>query len=165
MKTLIVAIDFSISTAAVCEQAALLALAFKAKLWILHVASHEMAMLSYDASPFAGYTPDLYGIPANVQLARDIAAEEFKREHRQLLACSESMRNRGIDSQALLLKGHAGKQILEKAKELEADLIVVGSHGHGHGLLHKALVGSVSESILRYARCNVLVVPSPPEKK
>jgi nucleotide-binding universal stress UspA family protein len=58
----------------------------------------------------------------------------------------------------LLLKGTPANLIVEKANELNADMIILGSHGHG--LFHKALLGSVSESILRHAHCNVLVVPS-----
>jgi nucleotide-binding universal stress UspA family protein len=37
-------------------------------------------------------------------------------------------------------------------------MIILGSHGHG--LLHKALLGSVSESIIHHARCNIMIVPA-----
>ncbi|WP_051366996.1 universal stress protein [Hamadaea tsunoensis] len=41
----------------------------------------------------------------------------------------------------------------------DADLLVVGSHGHGH--LHQATLGSVSEGCVRQAHCPVVVVPTP----
>ncbi|NUP35266.1 MAG: universal stress protein [Streptomycetaceae bacterium] len=41
----------------------------------------------------------------------------------------------------------------------DADLLAVGSHGHGH--LHQAVLGSVSEGCVRNAHCPVVVVPTP----
>ncbi|MFA7257274.1 MAG: universal stress protein [Kiritimatiellales bacterium] len=38
-------------------------------------------------------------------------------------------------------------------------MVVMGSHGHG--LLRKMLIGSVTEAVLREALCNVLIVPAP----
>ena len=42
-------------------------------------------------------------------------------------------------------------------RELEADLIIIGSHGYG--ALFSALLGSVSSGVVRKASCPVLVVP------
>ncbi len=158
MKQLIAAIDFSKSTDAVLEQAATLAKALDAKLWILYVASDEMQAMAYESTQFVGYAPEFANMPGDVQLARDLSAEEFKREHRQLLEISSNLRKAGANAQAILLKGAAAQLILEKADELAADLIVVGSHGHG--LLHKVFLGSVSEAVIRHARHNVMIVPS-----
>ena len=157
-KQLIAAVDFSSTTQGVLEQAELYAEALDAKLWIVHVASDETQALVYDTTPFTGYESDLVSMPGDVQLARNISADEMRREHSQLLGMSAALRERGIAAKALLLKGDAAEQLLKKAAELEAELILVGSHGHG--LLRKALLGSVSESIIRHAHCNVLVVPS-----
>lgn len=49
-------------------------------------------------------------------------------------------------------------QILDVAKELGVDLIVVGSHGR-HGLA--LLLGSTSGSVLHGATCDVLVIRNP----
>jgi len=159
MKQLLAAVDFSKTTDAVLEQAAKLATALDAKLWILHVTSDETQAMAYEATQFTGYSPEFTSMPADVQLARDLSAEEFKREHAQLLEMSSRLRKGGVDAQALLLKGDAAKLILEKAEDLQAEIILLGSHGHG--LLHKALLGSVSEAVIRHAKCNVLIVPAP----
>ncbi len=158
MKQLLAAVDFSKNTDAVLQQAASLAKALDAKLWVLHIASDETQAMAYEASQFAGYTPEFTSMPGDVQLARDLSAEEFKREHSQLLAMSAKLREEGTQAQAILLKGDAAKLILEKAADLQTEIIILGSHGHG--LLHKALLGSVSEAVIRHARCNVLIVPS-----
>ncbi|MBT8041618.1 MAG: universal stress protein [Pontiella sp.] len=159
MKNLLVAVDFSKTTDAVVEQSAKLAKAIQdSKLWVVHVASDESPVMIYETSQFTGYAPELSSMPGDVQLARDLSAEEIKREHRELLNISTGLRAQGINAQAMLLKGDASKLIAQKATELEAEIIILGSHGHG--LLHKALLGSISESVMRQADCNVMIVPA-----
>jgi nucleotide-binding universal stress UspA family protein len=53
--------------------------------------------------------------------------------------------------------GTAAPQIVRYAEEHHADVIVMGSHGHG--LVHRFLLGSVAERVLRQAPCAVLIVP------
>ncbi len=158
MKQLIAAIDFSKNSDAVLEQAAALAKALDTKLWILHVTSDEMQAMAYESTQFSGYAPEFINMPGDVQLARDLSAEEFKREHQQLLGMSSSLRKNGVDAQAILLKGDAAKLILEKATDLAVEMIILGSHNRG--LLHKVFLGSVSEAVIRHARCSVMIVPA-----
>lgn len=56
-----------------------------------------------------------------------------------------------------VLRGAPDQQIIEKAKEWDADLIVVGSHGRG---FWGRLLGSVSNGVVHHAPCSVLVVRS-----
>jgi len=58
-------------------------------------------------------------------------------------------------------EGTVVEQILETARELGADLIVMGSHGHGS--VYNLLVGSVTEGVIKAAERPVLLVPSPKE--
>ncbi len=159
MKQLLVAVDFSKNTNAVLEQATALSSALNAKLWILHVTSCETQTMIYESSPFSDYAPEFIGMPGDVQLARNLSADEIKREHQHLLGISTQLREKGVDAQAILLKGDAAKLILEKADDLGVEMIILGTHGHG--LLHKALLGSVSEAVMRHAQCNLMIVPCP----
>lgn len=158
MKQLLAAVDLSAATTAVIDQAAKLSKALDTKLWVLHVATDEAQAMAYEATQFTDYTPGFTAMPGDVQLARDISAEEIKREHSELLNISAGLRNQGVEAQAILLKGQPADLILKKAEELNADIIILGSHNHG--LLHKALLGSVSETVVRQAPCNVLMVPA-----
>lgn len=158
MQKLLAAVDFSRITDAILDQAAKLAKALNAKLWVLHVASDETQAIVYEATEYSSYSPEFVGLAGDVQLARDLSAEEIKREHAHLLAISSKLRSAGIDAQALLVKGDAAKLITEKADDLGVEMIILGSHGHG--LLHKVLLGSVSESVIRHARCNITIVPA-----
>jgi nucleotide-binding universal stress UspA family protein len=56
-----------------------------------------------------------------------------------------------------ILRGPPDQQILDKAKEWNADVIVVGSHGRG---FWGRLLGSVSSGVVHHAPCSVLVVRS-----
>ena len=57
-----------------------------------------------------------------------------------------------------LVRGHeAAVEIVGYAKNRHSDLIVLATHGHG--ALHRALVGSVASTVARSATCPVLLVP------
>ncbi len=158
-KPLLAAIDFSKATDEVVLQAAGLSKALGVKLWVLHVTSDDTRSMVYEPGQFAGYVAEYASLASDVQLSRDLVAEEIKREHAHLHAISSKLRADGFDAQAILLAGDVARMIVEKARELDVSIIVLGSRGHG--LLHKALLGSVSQSVIRHAPCNVMVVPSP----
>lgn len=58
--------------------------------------------------------------------------------------------------QTILADGPASDAILTKADELDAELIVIGTHGRSG--LQRLAFGSVAESTVRRSRCSVLVV-------
>ena len=62
----------------------------------------------------------------------------------------------GTVTQAHLSMGEAASEIVVVADELAAGLIVMGSTGQGG--ISRALLGSVSESVVKHAHCPVLVV-------
>lgn len=55
-----------------------------------------------------------------------------------------------------LALGDADREIVKVAEGMHADLLVVGSRGLGG--VRRALIGSVSDSVVRHAHCPVLVV-------
>lgn len=59
------------------------------------------------------------------------------------------------DATSFIRSGPAKHEIIELAKEIDADLIVVGSHGR-HGL--QLLLGSTANGVLHLAQCDVLAV-------
>jgi nucleotide-binding universal stress UspA family protein len=67
---------------------------------------------------------------------------------------------RGLPAGTKLLSGNAADEIVAYADLIDADLIVVGSRGHG--AVSSALLGSVSRSVLRHAACPVLVARGVP---
>ena len=57
-----------------------------------------------------------------------------------------------------VLSGSPKRVILEEADAFGADLIVVGSHGHG--MLERFLLGSVSQAVALHPKCSVEIVRS-----
>ena len=84
--------------------------------------------------------------------------EEHEKEAQQLLEAQVD-RIEGAsasEAQAHLRMGRADEEIVELAQSIDAGLIVMGSRGHGR--LRRALVGSVSESVVRHAHCPITIV-------
>ena len=87
-------------------------------------------------------------------------------EERKLADRLEALRHEHPDIPMMcrLGTGHIIDSILATADEVNAGLIVMGTHGHS-GLLRRLLMGSVAESIVRRARCPVLTVKTPTPTK
>ncbi|MCA3748079.1 MAG: universal stress protein [Rubrobacter sp.] len=84
--------------------------------------------------------------------------EEAKRKARSFVEeKAEQVRAEGTDvAVAKVAFGRPDREIVEEAEELGASLIVTGSRGLGG--VRRALMGSVSDSVVRHAHCPVLVV-------
>jgi len=77
-------------------------------------------------------------------------------DYEPLERAREQAEGAGVASHARLLRGEAVNEIVAFADVIDADLIVVGSRGHG--TLASTLLGSVSRGVLHEARRPVLVV-------
>lgn len=77
-------------------------------------------------------------------------------EYEPLERAREQAEGAGVAAHARLLRGGAVDEIVAYADVIDADLIVVGSRGHG--TLASTLLGSVSGGVLHEARRPVLVV-------
>jgi nucleotide-binding universal stress UspA family protein len=62
----------------------------------------------------------------------------------------------GITIETEAVMGAPDHTIVEIAKDWNADLIIVGSHGHG--FWGRMMLGSVSDSIMHHAPCSVMIV-------
>ena len=68
----------------------------------------------------------------------------------------------GLEAETKLLAGDPAKEIVAYADSIDADLIVVGSHGYG--AISGALLGSVSRGVLHRTARPVLVVREVPQR-
>jgi nucleotide-binding universal stress UspA family protein len=94
------------------------------------------------------------------QSARAEAKERVEQAKRQI---QELFGDVSLDLTAEVIDGSPSRVIVETADEWGADLIVVGSHGHG--FWERVLLGSVSDSVVRHAHCSVLAVRKTVESK
>lgn len=63
----------------------------------------------------------------------------------------------GVTINEVLLRGDPAAELLQHAARVGADLIVIGSHGHGY--ITRLLIGSVATEIVRASRFAVLAAP------
>jgi nucleotide-binding universal stress UspA family protein len=80
--------------------------------------------------------------------------KEFAR--RELQDLSETM-NR--IASILVVEGDPAVEILQKAEELNCDIVIMGTHSHG--LVGHAFLGSVAEKVLHRIRKPVFIIPLP----
>ncbi|GAX62774.1 universal stress protein UspA and related nucleotide-binding proteins [Candidatus Scalindua japonica] len=140
---ILVAVDLSSASQKVLSKVKTMALAFSAKVWILHVAEPE---------------PDFVGYKPGPQTVRDQIAQELHEEREKLQKEVDNFRASGIDTTSLCVQGATVEVILRESNKLKIDMIVVGSHGHG--TVHNLIIGSVSEGVLHGSSCPVLVIPT-----
>jgi len=143
MKTIVVAIDFSDVSKKVIEMAIKFAKAFDQELHLVHVVEAEPTYAAY------GFSPDEF--PA----MNAIQEESINRAEKKLTEMASKVDVSGVKT--AVLEGPPLHMILEYAEEVDADLLVLGSHGHG--VLGSLLLGSVAEGCVRKAKFPALIVP------
>lgn len=167
MKRILVPVDFSPAMEGVLALAREMARAFEAEIHLVHV--REIATVPVFPAATVGYPsigmPEMGmagGMAAGVagSMPVDLPNEERK-------SPIETLRDElivdGWPAFAHEREGAVVDEVLQTAREIFADLIVMGSHGHGS--VYNLLVGSVTEGILQAGQCPILLVPAPSRKK
>jgi len=138
-RNILVPIDFSEQSEKAAAAAAALSLKTGATVHLLHA----------------------YVIPVeSVGLAYTISqryVDQFVTESKEQLHALWAKLGAGAARGPVLVEsGDPREVITQKAKDLNVELIVMGTHGRRG--LSRALIGSVAESVVRTASCSVLVV-------
>jgi nucleotide-binding universal stress UspA family protein len=155
MKTILHPTDFSVPSNYALEYAVVCAKEFGAKLCILHVI-HDVQIGTYIG---------LSTLPSPVQLGiePDQIMAEIEKQVTQALQEILPPEVRGtVPVQYLIRHGAPFLEIIRCADQIEADMIVCGTHGRT-GLKH-AIIGSVAEKVVRKSRCPVLSIRHPEHK-
>ena len=139
MKRILVPVDFSASSARALDYAIEFARKMNSELILLHA-----------LEPFYLPAP---GNASNVELV----LHEFERAARARLSqWATRAANWHISVRALVRLGTAERVIVEVARKVSADLIIMSTRGRT-GVAH-ALIGSVAEKVVRRASCPVLTI-------
>jgi nucleotide-binding universal stress UspA family protein len=111
------------------------------------------------------FSLDIYGsgylLPVNEMenVARENALRVLETTKRKIL---EKLTSENVTVTTEVLVGSPESQIVETAEKMNADLIIVGSHGYNSW--ERLLLGSVSDSVVHHAPCSVMVVRSSKNK-
>ena len=138
-RHILLALDFSEHGQVVAEKAVALATQHRARLSVVHV-------LDNIAMPDTGY-----GTAISLQQPSEYSELEMEKDR-----FNKFVDRLDVEQQnRWLVWGNPKQEIVELADKLQADLIVVGSHGR-HGLT--LLLGSTANAVLHHACCDVMAV-------
>ncbi|MFA5264799.1 MAG: universal stress protein [Opitutaceae bacterium] len=143
MKTVLVPIDLSATTATVCAAAVAFARNVNGKLLFLHIVQPPVI------------TSD-YGIA--MENLEELVSVSEKSATTQLEVLKKQFETPDQPVETMQLTGAPAPLILEEARKCGADYIVMGSHGHT--ALYDLLVGTTTHGVLKQANCPVLIIPA-----
>jgi universal stress protein E len=141
-KTFLVPTDFSSCARKAAEKALILAKSFSGRVVFFHV-------LDFSPAYTIAYAHDL-GV--SVPLSPP-SPEEIEPEWEAFLS---GLPLEKVDWEKCTEEGQAATAIVHQAAHMQADMIVIGTHGRS-GLPHM-LLGSVAEKVVRTASCSVLTI-------
>ena len=136
---ILLAVDYSRHGDTVAQKAKALAEKYQAKLSIIHV---------LDNIPMPDTT---YGTV--IPLDKDSGYALLEAEKARLMQIGGRLNV--AQANCWMIWGTPKQEIVQLAEQEQVDLIVVGSHGR-HGL--SLLLGSTANSVLHYAKCDVMAV-------
>jgi nucleotide-binding universal stress UspA family protein len=102
---------------------------------------------------FAVARPPEPATSVEVHAMLDDAREHFQQA---FLKFQEKAKGQGVALETEIGIGHPAEQIIRKAEASHADLILLGRRGMSR--FEKWILGSISERVLRYAHCPVMVI-------
>jgi universal stress protein A len=138
LKNILVPVDFSDCSKKALQYAIPLARQFGAEITLLHVVQPYLPVPETGA--------------VDVELVQVTMRDEGEKELEALRQGLAGV----VPSRTVLRVGNPHVEIIDVAKQLESDLIIVSTHGRT-GLAH-VFLGSTAERVVRHAGCPVLVV-------
>ena len=102
--------------------------------------------------------PDFIGYQVGPNHVRENVARRLRTEHRDTQKYGAELAADGIAvDHSLTVQGSTLSTILEHARKLKPDLLILGSHHHG--LLYRVWYGDVAKQAVDRTPCNLLIVP------
>lgn len=144
IQTILVPVDFSEYSNVAFETAYDLALQLGSKMHVLHVQDESTLRIAIKEELFGQCSTD-----EEVQAAVEHLTEE---RFSKMLSSADGSK---VAIQHLSRRGDSDREIVSYAREIEADMIVIGRRGAG---IVSAVLGTVAESVIKKSPCPVLVV-------
>jgi nucleotide-binding universal stress UspA family protein len=162
VKRILVPIDFSDVTPAVIDLAQQLAKALDAEIHLVHVkqltAVATQGTLGYGLAGMPELAP-MSGVPVPSFEPMPETVPEDEGQKSNLAKWQEEIAQDGIKVSLHEPTGAVAEEILNQADQLNADLIMMGTHGHG--TMYNLLIGSATKGVLKHSTRPVLLVPGP----
>lgn len=152
MKKILIALDYDPAAEKIAEKGLELARSMNGEVILLHVVAEAIYYSAQTYSPIMGYE----GFN-NMDILQQPNVPELKQAAQDYL--NTSKKHLGDDSiQTVVKEGDFSEAIVDAAKEVSADIIVLGSHGRSG--LDKLLLGSVAEQVLHRTEIPLYIIPT-----
>lgn len=152
MKKVLIALDYNPTAQKVAEVGFSMANSMKAEVILLHVITDPVLYSTAGYSPIMGFSGYMDMSPVQLD-----SVDALKNASLQFLDKSrEHLGDKSI--QTIVKEGDFAEAILGAAKELKADVIVIGSHSRKW--LENVVMGSVTEKVLHHTLIPLLIVPT-----
>jgi len=109
--------------------------------------SADLHMISVEEVPY---------LPGTIEEVREETGAAGRRFHSVVNRARSIAEERQVSLKTHVVAGHPVRDIIDLARDLKADLLVVGARGHS--ALYEGMVGSRADRIMHLAPCPVLVV-------
>jgi nucleotide-binding universal stress UspA family protein len=150
MKKVLIALDYDPSAQKVAETGHEVAKAMHARSILLHVISGATYYASLNYSPIMGFENFSNVVETNTAEELKCVAQKYLDRSKQHLKDNEI--------QTIIGSGEYAETIISTAKEIGADIIVMGTHSRRG--LEKILLGSVAENVLHHSAIPLLIIPT-----
>jgi nucleotide-binding universal stress UspA family protein len=152
MKKVLIAMDYDRCAQKVAEAGFSLAKALGAEVILIHVISDPVYYSSTEFSPIMGFTGFM-----DKGFSEPNILNELKEASLEFL--TKTKLHLGDPNIHILVKeGDLSESIIEAAKEMQADIIVMGSHSRRW--LEAIVMGSVTESVLQQSTLPLFIIPT-----
>jgi nucleotide-binding universal stress UspA family protein len=152
MKKVLIALDYDQNAQKVAETGYSLARIMDANVTLLHVVSEPVYYSSTSYNPIMGFTGQIELDPRQINNVEGLK----KASKRFLLKSKHHLGDESI--QTVIKEGELANTIVKTAKDMHADLIVMGSHSRKW--LDEILLGSVTEEVLHKSTIPLFIIPT-----
>ena len=152
MKKVLIALDYDPTAQKIAEAGFLLAKSLNAEVILLHVIRDFIFYTTSEFSPIMGYN-------GYVDLSPTVLDSVEGLKNTSLQYLDKTRQHLGDNTiQTLVKEGDFAETILETAKELHSDIIVIGSHSQKW--LENIVMGSVTEKVLHHSSIPLFIIPT-----
>jgi nucleotide-binding universal stress UspA family protein len=149
IKNVLIALDYNPTAQKIAELGFAFAAAMQAKITLATIYENYADYTPVIYDPIMGFT----GYTESDKISQELILTKSQK------FLEKTKKHLGDENISIILKeGSSAEEILNIAKEIKADLIVIGSHSKKW--LDKLIIGSTTEKVLKHSKIPMLIIPT-----
>jgi nucleotide-binding universal stress UspA family protein len=149
IKNVLIALDYNPTAQKIAELGFAFAAAMQAKITLATIYENYTDYTPVIYDPIMGFT----GYTESDKISQELILTKSQK------FLEKTKKHLGDENISIIVKeGSSAKEILNIAKEIKADMIVIGSHSKRW--LDKLIIGSTTEKVLKHSKIPMLIIPT-----